>query len=287
MFRVLRAAGLAALLTAMSLAAAPSAGAETRTADSRTADSRPADSHLTGARPADSHLTGARTAETRTAVGGGTGIVFRLTPTPEQPTGLYICSLTAVGRDAGGNLVALTNAHCFIDEQGRKLVGEKVYRDESPPGTAFAPAPIPDSRPDLKTGVIGEVTHVSTPNNLLNSGPKGLDYAVIKLDESVVVPTNTVNGTTITSIGAPPANGTRMCKQGHRTGLTCGIKLGTSGIWFTHLIWTNGGDSGAPVVVGSTLVGNAWGAQHSSSILDIIGELDANGGVGAGFHLVT
>ncbi|MDT0550910.1 hypothetical protein RND15_51015, partial [Streptomyces sp. DSM 41529] len=134
MFRVLRAAGLAALLTAMSLAAAPSAGAETRTADSRSADSRTADSHLTG---------------------------------------------------------------------------------------------------------------------------------------------------------APPANGTRMCKQGHRTGLTCGIKLGTSGIWFTHLIWTNGGDSGAPVVVGSTLVGNAWGAQHSSSILDIIGELDANGGVGAGFHLVT
>ncbi|GAA3068347.1 hypothetical protein GCM10020254_10110 [Streptomyces goshikiensis] len=125
------------------------------------------------------------------------------------------------------------------------------------------------------------------PNNLLNSGPKGLDYAVIKLDESRVAATSTVGGVTIASIGAPPANGTRMCKQGHRTGLTCAIKLGTNGIWFTHLIWTDGGDSGSPVVVGQTLVGNAWGAQHSSPILSIIDELNANGGVGAGFHLAS
>ncbi|MBZ6477921.1 S1 family peptidase [Streptomyces griseocarneus] len=241
----------------MSLVAAPSASAETRTADART------------------------------AVGGGTGIVFRLSPSPEAPASYYICTLTAVGRDRAGNLVGLTNAHCFIDDKGNKLVGEKVYRDTSPAGTAAAPAPIPDSRPDLATGAIGTVTYVSTPNNLLNTGPKGLDYAVILLDETRVAPTNTVDGVTITSIGAPPANGTRMCKQGHRTGLTCGIKLGTNGIWFTHLIWTNGGDSGSPVVVGQTLVGNAWGAQHSSPILSIIDEMNANGGVGAGFHIAA
>ncbi|MFI0714433.1 trypsin-like peptidase domain-containing protein [Streptomyces inhibens] len=226
-------------------------------------------------------------ADTRTAIGAGTGIIFRLKPTPEEHKGYYVCTLTAVGRDSAGNLVGLTNAHCFIDEQGNKLVGDKVYRDASPAGTAAAPAPIPDSRPDLETGAIGTVTYVSTPNNLLNTGPKGLDYAVIKLDESRVAPTNTVGGVTITSIGAPPANGTRMCKQGHRTGLTCGVKLGTHGIWFTHLIWTDGGDSGSPVVAGQTLVGNAWGAQHSSPILSIIDEMNANGGVGAGFHLAS
>ncbi|MEE4418631.1 MULTISPECIES: S1 family peptidase [Streptomyces] len=250
--RALRALGLALLLATLSLVTAPSASADTRT-----------------------------------AIGGGTGIIFRLQPNPQEPTGFYVCTLTAVGRDAAGNLVALTNAHCFIDEAGNKLVGEKVYRDRSPAGTAFSPAPLADSRPDLDTGVIGTVTYVSTPNNLLNSGPKGLDYAVIKLDESRVAPTGTVGGVTITSLGAPPANGTRMCKEGHRTGLTCGIKLGTHDLWFTHLIWTDGGDSGSPVVDGQTLVGNAWGAQHSSPILSILDEMNAHGGVGAGFHLAT
>ena len=260
MLRALRTFGLAAVLAGMSLVSAPSAGA---------------------AQPA------AVVEEARTPIGGGTGIVFRMAPSPENPQSLYTCTLTAVGRDGAGNLVALTNAHCFIDAQGDKLVGEKVYRDASPAGTAAAPAPVENTKADLETGVIGEVTYVSTPNNLLNLGPKGLDYAVIKLDESRVVPTETVGGVTIKSIGAPPANGVRMCKEGHRTGLTCGIKLGANGMWFTHLIWTNSGDSGSPVVDGTTLVGNAWGAQHSSPILSIIDEMNADGGVGAGFHLAA
>lgn len=229
----------------------------------------------------------AASAEPLTAVGGGSGIVFRMEPTAEEPVSLYICTLTAVGRDSAGNLVGLTNAHCFVDEEGNELVGEEVYLDASPAGTALSPAPVADTVADLETGPIGTVTYVSTPNNLLSSGPDGLDFAVIRLDESRVVPTDTVNGTTITSIGAPPDDGTRMCKQGHRTGLTCGIKLGTNGIWFTHLVWTNSGDSGSPVVAGETLVGNAWGAQHSSPIVSIIDEMNANGGVGAGFHLAT
>ncbi|MDM4719616.1 peptidase S1 [Micromonospora sp. WMMA1363] len=229
----------------------------------------------------------ANAATTLTPVGGGSGIVFRLQPTPEAPTSLYVCTLTAVGRDRTGKLVALTNAHCFIDSEGNKLVGEEVYLDSSPAGTAFAPAPVDQSRPDLTTGPIGTVTYVSTPNNLLNTGPKGLDFAVILLDETRVAPTSTVGGVTITAVGPPPAAGTRMCKQGHRTGLTCGVRLGTNGIWFTHLVWTWAGDSGAPVVVGQTLVGNAWGFQNSSPILSIIDEMNAIGGVGAGFQIAS
>ncbi|MFE7135846.1 trypsin-like peptidase domain-containing protein [Streptomyces sp. NPDC057638] len=258
---MVRALALALVLAGTSLATAPAAGAES---------------------PAP-----AVGAQGLTPVGGGTGLVFRMQPNPEAPQSLYICTLTAVGRDRAGNLVGLTNAHCLIDAQGNKLVGEKIYRDISPPGTALAPAPIAATRPDLATGPIGTVTYVSTPNNLLSTGPKGLDFAVIHLDETRVAPTSTVNGTTITSIGAPPPGGTRMCKQGHRTGLTCGVRVGTNGIWFTHLIWTNGGDSGSPVVVDQTLVGNAWGAQHSSPIHSIIDEMNAVGGVGAGFHLAT
>lgn len=262
MMRASRALGLAVALTAMALTSAPVADA---------------------AAPAYAPAA----AETRTPIGGGTGIIFRMVPSPEDYQGYYICTLTAVGRDTLGNLVGLTNAHCFIDGQGNKLVGAKVHRDLSPAGTALAPAPIADSRPDLATGAIGEVTYVSTPNNLLSSGPRGLDFAVIKLDESRVTATETVGGVTITAIGAPPAAGTRMCKQGHRTGLTCGMRIGTSGIWFTHLIWTDSGDSGSPVVSGTTLVGNAFGAQHSSPIQSIIDEMTAHGGVGTGFHLAT
>ncbi|WP_434591444.1 trypsin-like peptidase domain-containing protein [Streptomyces sp. A5-4] len=267
MIRAIRTLGLAVTLAALSLATAPSAGATA---------------------PANTTTTTASSGATeRTPIGGGTGIIFRMAPSPEDYQSFYVCTLTAVGRDEGGNLVGLTNAHCFYDADGNKLVGAKVYRDTSPAGTAFAPAPLADSRPDLATGPIGEVTYVGTPNNLLSNGPKGLDYAVIKLDETRVQATATVGGVTIKSIGAPPATGTRMCKQGHRTGLTCGMRLGTNGIWFTHLIWLDGGDSGSPVVSGTTLVGNAWGAQHSSSIQDIIRELNALGGVGAGFRLTT
>ncbi|RLV10532.1 peptidase S1 [Streptomyces griseocarneus] len=219
---------------------------------------------------------------TPTPVGGGSGIVFQSNPGSAQPA-YEGCTLTAVGRDKAGNLVGLTNAHCFTDAQGNKQVGNSVYLDPAPAGTAFSPAS--PGNPDLKAGPIGTVTYVGTPNHLLGGGPEGLDVSVIKLDESRVAPTDTIGGVTIKSIGAPPANGVRMCKQGHSTGLTCGIKLGTHDIWFTHLIWTWAGDSGSPVVDGTTLVGNAWGVQHSSSILDVIDELNANGGVGAGFHL--
>ena len=218
------------------------------------------------------------------AIGGGTGIVFPKTSEPVT-VNRNVCTLTAVGRDNAGRLVALTNAHCFVSDAGAKLVGTQIYIDKSPAGTSLAPAQAADISPDLATGVIGTVTYVSESNNLLGAGPDGMDYAVIQLDESKVVPTATVGSVTINSIGALPAAGALLCKQGHRTGVTCGLMVGRNGIWFTHTVWTLGGDSGSPVVAGSTLIGNAWGLQHGTPILDIIADMTARGGVGAGFHL--
>lgn len=219
-------------------------------------------------------------------MGGGSGIAFDQ-GRPGEPTQAtsYGCTLTAIGHDRDGNLVALTNAHCFITEDGTKLIGEDVYRNSVPSGTSVNWATGID--PDLQTGVIGKVTYVSTPNNYVSGGTPGLDYAVIKLDPAKVNPASTVGGVTLTSVGAPPANGTVMCKEGHTTGLTCGAKVGEDKIWFTHTIWTWGGDSGSPVAVGTTLVGNAWGLQHSTPILSILKDMDTNGGVGAGFQLAT
>ncbi|REE96729.1 trypsin-like peptidase domain-containing protein [Thermomonospora umbrina] len=233
---------------------------------------------------------GVAQAETKVSVGPGTGIIQRVGLNPDgQVTAFYVCTLTAIGHDGAGNLVGLSNAHCFIDDAGNKLVGDKVYVDTTPPGSAASPAPFTVSPETLQIGPIGEVTYVSTPNNLLTGGTPGLDYAVIKLDPAKVAPTPTVTSpsgtTTVTSIGEVPAWGTRMCKQGHRTGVTCGATLGRNGLWYRTLIWTLGGDSGAPVINGNALVGSAFGAQHFTPITSILADMNAQGGVGAGFHL--
>ncbi|MFB7665326.1 peptidase S1 [Kitasatospora sp. NPDC056138] len=221
-------------------------------------------------------------------LGGGSPIWIQVNqPTPTAITA-ETCTVTAVGHDRAGNLVALTNAHCFIDKAGNKLVGDKVYKSTAPGGQGLNVAPTPTAEQaisDVAVGPIGTATYVSEPNNLLSGGPAGLDYAVIELDPAKVAPVSTVGGVTITSIGDLPPIGTRMCKQGWATGLTCGVLTGSDSKWFTSLIWTWAGDSGSPTVVGNTLVGNAWGAFHHTRILSILADMDAHGGVGAGFHL--
>ncbi|MBO2465678.1 trypsin-like peptidase domain-containing protein [Actinomadura violacea] len=224
-------------------------------------------------------------------IGGGSGIVQQLKQvTPGGGYSFELCTLTAIGHDAEGNLVGLTNAHCFLDADGNKLVGDTVYDNTTPAGTPAANAPATfDFDATMAIGPIGKVTYVSEPNNLLSGGPKGLDYAVIKLDPAKVTPTATVsapNGsTTIDSIGQVPGFGTRMCKMGHTTGVTCGITLGTDGPWYLTAIWTSPGDSGSPVVNGTALTGTAFGLQHFTPITSILADMNARGGVGAGFHI--
>ena len=110
-----------------------------------------------------------------------------------------------------------------------------------------------------------------------------------RLDPAKVAPAATVgapNGsTTIDSVGPVPASGTRMCKQGHTTGFTCGATLGADAPWYWTLIWTWAGDSGSPVVNGTALAGSAWGVQHFTPITSILDDMNAHGGVGAGFHI--
>lgn len=240
---------------------------------------------------ADTRAPATQAADTLYPIGGGTGIFQQFVQTPTEAK-IKSCTLTAVGHDNAGNLVGLTNAHCFVDGAGNKVHGDKVYLDRSPHGTFFAPAPLPSSLEFLEVGVIGEVTYISEGNGYYTGGVAGPDYAVIKFDPAKVTPTNTVNSpsgsVTITSLGARPAVGTRLCKMGHRTGKTCGnvVGHGPASIGrFTSAIATNGGDSGGPVVDGTTLVGNLWGFPGHTSIEFIISDMNARGGVGAGFHL--
>lgn len=224
-------------------------------------------------------------AQGKVTLGGGSGIVFGRGK-PVTKTQGTSCTLTTVGYDKTGNLIGLTNAHCFYDNEGHQWPGDKIYYDMSPPGTSLNQSKVWE--PDLETGVIGTVVYISGGNPVA-PGPngRGLDYAVIKLDPAKVTPTATVGKVTIGKIGAPPGTGTVMCKQGRTSGLTCGAKLLNVGTYFTHTIWAGPGDSGAPVTVGQTLVGNQWVAGGSTSMPEIVKDLAKRNTIGAGFTPVA
>ncbi|GAA5071368.1 S1 family peptidase [Nocardia iowensis] len=190
--------------------------------------------------------------DTPPTIGGGSGIVV------DARAG---CTLTTIGRDSAQRLVGLTAGHC----------GE--------PGATVVVEADPDG-----TGVGRFVYSDST-----------LDYAVIEFDEQRVTPVNRVGGTTITGLGAPAQFPTVVCKRGSTTGTSCGVAWGDVRATNTET-WTQmcvmKGDSGAPVMVGTTLVGmvNAYlgvgclGPEVGTNISAIVHDLNARGEIGAGFQ---
>ncbi|MBF6464275.1 serine protease [Nocardia beijingensis] len=213
---------------------------------------------LVGAAAASAAVTalfgapGTAQAEPSAVLGGGSGIVVG---------GQNICTLTTIGRDNGGRLVGFTAAHC---------------------GDANA-AIVPES--DRGGGTVGTVVFAS----------RELDYSVIEFDAGKVTPVNQVGGTTITGLGGPARPPDTVCKEGRTTGRTCGPAYGdmlTGG----NSTWTQTcvveGDSGAPLVVGTTLVGMVSGylavpcigPQLGTDITAVVADVNARGGAGAGFQ---
>lgn len=195
---------------------------------------------------------GPAAADAPAPLGGGSGIVV---------DNMAQCTVTTIGYDAAGRLVGLTAGHC--GETGAAVVAEVD--------------------PDL--GPVGRFVH---------SDPR-LDYAVIQFDPAKVAPLNRVGNATITAIGAPAQFPAIVCKKGRTTGETCGVAWGDV-LATTQETWTQlcvlEGDSGAPVLVGTTLVGmvNAYlgvgclGPEVGTTMAAITADLDARGGVGAGFR---
>ncbi|MBP2188265.1 S1 family peptidase [Nocardia goodfellowii] len=185
-------------------------------------------------------------------LGGGSGIII---------DNQFECTVTTVGHDNAGRLVGLTAGHCGD-------AGAEVYAES-----------------DRDAGVIGRFIYSN----------HDLDYAVIQFDPGSIVPVNRVGGVTITNVGGPPQFPMVVCKEGRTTGNTCGLVWGDV---FDSKIetWTQmcvvEGDSGAPVVVGSTLVGmvNAYlalacfGPEVGTNMTVIMDDINARGGVGAGFR---
>ncbi|MBF6296078.1 S1 family peptidase [Nocardia amamiensis] len=184
-------------------------------------------------------------------VGGGSGIII---------DNQFECTVTTVGHDNAGRLVGLTAGHCGDP-------GSQVYAES-----------------DRGAGVIGRFTYSN----------HDLDYAVIQFEPGKMVPVNRIGNVTITGIGAPASFPQIVCKEGRTTGNTCGIAWGD--VFRTNVeTWSQmcvvEGDSGAPVVVGTTLVGmvNAYlaiacfGPEVGTNMSAIMGDLNARGGVGAGY----
>ncbi|MEE2035582.1 chymotrypsin family serine protease, partial [Rhodococcus chondri] len=169
-------------------------------------------------------------------------------------------TLTTIGNDNGGRLVGLTAGHCG-----------------SPGMTVKAEYDIP-------AGAVGRVVSVNG----------NLDYAVIEFDRAKVVPVNRVGNVAITGVGAPAGFPDIACKEGRTTGNTCGVVWGD--VFGTQETWSQvcvvEGDSGAPLVVGTTLVAmvNAYlyapcvGPEVGTNIDIILGDMNARGGAGAGFR---
>ncbi|WP_280511257.1 serine protease [Nocardia farcinica] len=184
-------------------------------------------------------------------IGGGSGIIV---------DDMYECTVTTVGHDSAGRLVGLTAGHCGEP-------GAEVY-----------------SETDRGAGVVGRFVYSNHE----------LDYAVIQFQPGAITPVNRIGNVTITGLGGPAQFPMIVCKEGRTTGNTCGVAWGD--VFGTNVeTWAQmcvvEGDSGAPVVVGSTLVGmvNAYlaiacfGPEVGTNMTAIMNDLNARGGVGSGY----
>lgn len=186
-------------------------------------------------------------------------------PSTPLVVGESLCTAAVAGYDAAGNAVAITAGHCGV-------AGDEVRSGDDPDGT-----------------LIGTYVRGGAQDN-----------GIILLNGNARV-TNTYNNASLSTLGGGAP--TTVCKTGITTGTSCGpavMQVGDDLV--THLCAAHG-DSGAPVYAGNRLVGvlsgglssvpacvtPLQGAAHSPVFVSawdsVAAEMDAAGGVGAGFHL--
>lgn len=193
--------------------------------------------------------------------------------TPIYVNDTTMCTLTAAGYDAEGHKVGITAGHC----------GE--------PGDSVASA---DS---WQAGASGTVV----------SKNEALDYSVIEFGSNAEV-SNTYNGVTAHKFGGEAKPGDVTCKRGVASGTTCGVTFAANDATQLNQVCAMVGDSGAPLFHNGAIVGTVsggvnplltggvlscftplQGAIHSPTMATdtnaIKQDMDARGGVGAGFYL--
>ncbi|SFG21080.1 hypothetical protein SAMN05660282_00294 [Corynebacterium spheniscorum] len=206
--------------------------------------------------------------ESRAAEAAGTSLYGPGTPLFIGPK--MICTLGVAGYDSAGRKIGITAGHCG------------------------APGDMVVSADSWKLGPSGTVVY-SHPGN---------DYSVIEFGSNAQI-SRSYNGVTINELGGVAATGEMLCKMGVATGYTCGVNWQQQGRMITSQVCATAGDSGGPLLAGDRMVGMVSRgilpfyelACHTplqgplfmptvgTSVEDVLADLDANGGVGAGFRL--
>lgn len=182
-----------------------------------------------------------------------------------------MCTIGVAGYDNAGRMIGLTAGHC---------------------GNAGDPVMSADS---FGVGQSGTVV----------GGNQALDYSVIEFGGNAEV-TNSYNGITVDSVGGhAPTAGENLCKQGVATGHTCGHTWTANEAVSITQICAMQGDSGAPVMRGSQVVGMVSGGLLPyyqlqcqtplqgqlfmptvvTNMSNVLADLNARGGPGAGFRV--
>ncbi|AKK05190.1 hypothetical protein CMUST_04235 [Corynebacterium mustelae] len=193
--------------------------------------------------------------------------------TPVYVDNNQLCTIAATGVDSQGRKVAITAGHC---------------------GKVGAPVMSADSWRVGKSGTV--VAH-----------GKDLDYSVIELGSNAKI-SRSYNGVTVNAVGGgKPGKWKRVCKTGVATGTTCGMVWDADDRASISQVCAMQGDSGAPLMEGDRLVGmvsggvipnyalacrNPWQGDAfmptvSTNMDAVISDINAKGGVGAGFTLPT
>lgn len=195
--------------------------------------------------------------------------------------GENFCSLAAVGSDDQGRKVALSAGHCM---NGRGL-GVDLYKClDQTVGTGCGLGEF-----------IGRTATASSGFNFttLNQDNVELDYLVVELVPDAVLSKTTPRGLVIDGVGPNPAPFSGIaCKDGSRTGKTCGVVLSNMGNLVGSWQYVNKGDSGSPLTFNNKIVGitshidalKPWAPFNFAGMDGIMADLNAQtGAVGHGF----
>lgn len=195
--------------------------------------------------------------------------------------GSGFCSLAVAGRDAANRPVAFSAGHCM---EGRGL-GTDLFlcQNQAINDTACGKGPHIGKTATASTGF----NHATKTQDNLD-----IDYLVILLDPDVTMKATGPHGVTVNKVGRNATPGAWLCKDGARTGRTCGPVTNAQGNITETWTLILPGDSGSAAAQGTHFVGiishisflKPWGPFGFTGVDGIMADLQKQGNVvGRGF----